>query len=172
MKYGNLNIDNNEVIISKYTNIDTNKEHNLLIYKYSIDDNSEYSIVLAELIGQNDLNINLEEKYSDLILFIKQNITYRLSNSLLLFVWSLINQANNKNLFDGVKFSKDGYDLLFSYEKIIPNQFNTKLKGIVIDPLTKIFSSIGNDLEVFHDLEYYENLVNEDSKVLKKAINM
>ncbi len=171
MKYENLNVDNNDIVIGKYTNIDTNEEHNLLIYKYNID-NSSNSIVLAELIGQNDLNINLEEKYSDLILFIKQNITYRLSNSLLLFVWSLINQANNKNLFDDVKFSKDGYDLLFSYERNIQSQLNTKLKSIAIDPLTKIFSSIGNDLEAFHDLEYYENLINEDSKVLKKAINM
>lgn len=151
--------------LDSYVNVDTNISHNLLVYNYKVNGKSGYNMVIGEVYDDSEILINYLEKIMNL----------RLTNSHLILVYSYIKMANDKDLFSKINFSKDGYDLLFNYDGF-NNKFKSilckKLKDIIIDPISKRFSSIGDKEVSFETLDYYQNLDNNnDDKVLKKIAN-
>lgn len=161
-----IKITNGKFYTDKYINVDTNTEHDLLIYEYSINNNHGYNIVIGEVNGD----------VTDLIQYLNRIMNLRITNSHLLFICSCINIAKTKNIFNNIKFSQSGYNIIFenSYENQIYHYLSNKLKDIIIDPTTKRFSAMFNQ-QPFYSIDDYENWIikseNLNSKEYKKVIN-
>ena len=161
-----IKITNGKFYTDKYVNVDTNIEHNLLIYEYSINNNHGYNIVIGEVNGD----------ITELIEYLNRIMNLRITNSHLLFICSCINIAKAKNIFSNIKFSKSGYKIIFQndYENQTYKYLSNDLKDITIDSITKKFSTISSSIP-FYSIEYYENLVLEEEtlggKTYKKVIN-
>ena len=97
-------IKNEKIFTETYLNVDTNSKHNLLIYEYSINNIKNYNIVIGEVTGNFD----------NLISYLKRIIYLKVTNSHPLFICSCIKDAKENNAFDNIKFSYDGYNLLFA----------------------------------------------------------
>ena len=155
-------IKNEKIFTETYLNIDTNSKHNLLIYEYSINNIKNYNIVIGEVTGNFD----------NLISYLKRIIYLKVTNSHPLFICSCIKDAKENNAFDNIKFSYDGYNLLFAeknYDEIYKNLSNN-LKSIIVDPTSKRFSSINNNC-TFYPISHFEELDNINVKQYQKVIN-
>lgn len=155
-------IKNEKIFTETYLNVDTNSKHNLLIYEYSINNIKNYNIVIGEVTGNFD----------NLISYLKRIIYLKVTNSHPLFICSCIKDAKENNAFDNIKFSYDGYNLLFAeknYDEIYKNLSNN-LKSIIVDPTSKRFSSIKYK-DVFYPISFFEELENINVKQYKKVIN-
>ncbi len=155
-------IKNEKIFTETYLNVDTNSKHNLLIYEYSINNIKNYNIVIGEVTGNFD----------NLISYLKRIIYLKVTNSHPLFICSCIKDAKENNAFDNIKFSYDGYNLLFAeknYDEIYKNLSNN-LKSIIVDPTSKRFSSINNNC-TFYPISHFEELENINVKQYQKVIN-
>lgn len=155
-------IKNEKIFTETYLNVDTNSKHNLLIYEYSINNIKNYNIVIGEITGNFD----------NLISYLKRIIYLKVTNSHPLFICSCIKDAKENNAFDNIKFSYDGYNLLFAeknYDEIYKNLSNN-LKSIIVDPTSKRFSSIKYK-DVFYPISHFEELENINVKQYQKVIN-
>ena len=156
-------IIDDEFIIDDYMDLDTKNIHHLIIYKYKKNDNVGYhNLVIGEVLENDPL----------LVEFLQNIIDMRKTNSHLLFIYSCIKAAKEKNLFENINFSKDGYNFIFptGCHSLLENCRNN-ISTIIIDPITKRFSSIFYDDEPFKPISYFENETFEHGKVLKKVIN-
>ena len=134
----------------------------MLIYEYSINNIKNYNIVIGEVTGNFD----------NLISYLKRIIYLKVTNSHPLFICSCIKDAKENNAFDNIKFSYDGYNLLFAeknYDEIYKNLSNN-LKSIIVDPTSKRFSSIKYK-DVFYPISHFEELENINVKQYQKVIN-
>ena len=155
-------IKNEKIFTETYLNVDTNSKHNLLIYEYYINNIKNYNIVIGEVTGNFD----------NLISYLKRIIYLKVTNSHPLFICSCIKDAKENNAFDNIKFSYDGYNLLFAeknYDEIYKNLSNN-LKSIIVDPTSKRFSSIKYK-DVFYPISFFEELENINVKQYQKVIN-
>lgn len=155
-------IKNEKIFTETYLNVDTNSKHNLLIYEYSINNIKNYNIVIGEVTGNFD----------NLISYLKRIIYLKVTNSHPLFICSCIKDAKENNAFDNIKFSYDGYNLLFAeknYDEIYKNLSNN-LKSIIVDSTSKRFSSIKYK-DVFYPISFFEELENINVKQYQKVIN-
>ena len=155
-------IKNEKIFTETYLNVDTHSKHNLLIYEYSINNIKNCNIVIGEVTGNFD----------NLISYLKRIIYLKVTNSHPLFICSCIKDAKENNAFDNIKFSYDGYNLLFAeknYGEIYKNLSNN-LKSIIVDPTSKRFSSIKYK-DVFYPISHFEELENINVKQYQKVIN-
>ena len=155
-------IKNEKIFTDTYLNVDTQSKHNLLIYEYSINNIKNYNIVIGEVT----------DNFDNLISYIKRIIYLKVTNSHPLFVCSCIKDAKENNVFDNIKFSYDGYNLLFAeknYDEVYKNLCNN-LKSIIVDPTSKKFSTINNKY-TFYPISYFEELENINVKQYQKIIN-
>lgn len=148
-----LKVTDGKFEIEKYADIDTNEEYNLIIYKYSVNHVAGYNIVIGKI----------DDVSNTLLSYLEKLIKLRLGNSHSIFIYSCIRNAKDNNAFENIRFSADGYKLLFKDKENAPEYSDPcySLKEIIIDPITKRFSSIKNG-NVFETLDYYENLENEE----------
>lgn len=130
----------------------------MLIYEYSINNINNYNIVIGEIT----------DNFDNLISYIKRIIYLKVTNSHPLFVYSCIKDAKENNVFYNIKFSYDGYNLLFAeknYDEVYKN-----LKSIIADSPSKRFSSINNKY-TFYPISYFDELENINVKQYQKNIN-
>lgn len=158
--------------VEEFLDVDTKKHHDLIIYRYAINGDFGYNVVIGEV-----LNGSVEA-----ITYLEKLMCFRLNHVGLQFIFGNVKLIKDMNILKNIKLSCDGYKLLFQsslYDTNIENIMSNNLKTIVVDPLTKRFSSISDNENPFNTLEYYEEkqeledecLLKEKTKYLKKAVN-
>lgn len=158
--------------VEKFLDVDTKKYHDLIIYRYAINGNFGYNVVIGELLNES----------IEAITYLEKLMCFRLNHVSLHFVFGTVKSMKDMNILKNIKLSCDGYRLLFQsslYDTNIENIMSNNLKTIVVDPLTKCFSFVSDNKNPFNTLEYYEEkqeledecLLKEKIKYLKKAVN-
>lgn len=153
--------------IKCYTDVETNKEYNLLIYNCSVNDVNR-DFVVGSIIG-NPENIEDIKKYIDDLIWLRFN------NASDCFIAAKLKMAAKNKIFDNINLSYNAYKLLIDCES---NQYFREIfvyqaKETILDDVTKRFTTIHNNKEPFNSISYYTDLENQQydsEKSLKKVI--
>ena len=161
-----IKITDGSFSVEKFIDVDTRRSHDIIIYRYAINGDLGHNMVIGECFT-NEENI---------IPYLQKLMKFRITHASMPFIYGTVKFMKDFNIFDLILLSKDGYNLLFNpelYNDKIENIITNNPKTIVIDPQTKRFSSVSNDIRPFNSIEYYDEKLEleKEQKVLKKAVN-